>query len=153
MPTSQTETPVLNVEARVKNRTSGQDVILALVTEWKMKKPVTRAVSLHFESPANSHGAVFPTKKYAATGDWSVSIAGFFNRNTVSVTQGTQTGFGDGADVILDFIAAKFASVGYPSCTGIMCDFETGATMGADLQKFSCTLDGYGVPPAFGTVT
>lgn len=153
MPTTQTETPVTGVDGRIKNRTGGQDVVLSLINEWKIKKTVGVAKSHHFESPANAHGAVFPTKKYAATGDWTVSIKGFFNRNTTSVTQGSQTGFGDGADVIVDLVVSKGGAVGYPSCAGIIKDFETGPTFGDELQSFTCTLDGYGTPPTFGAIT
>lgn len=152
MPTTQTVTPTTGTDGAVKNRTGSQNVILASITSWDLQKTVQVAPLLTFGSAANAHGVVFPTAKYPTTGDWSVSFAGVQSIDSDDA-QSAVVGFGDGADVIMDLLTSKGSGVGYPSCKGIIKDFKTGAKMGNELQTFTATLDGYGIPPAFGAVS
>ncbi len=152
MPTTQTVTPTTGTDGYVKNRTGSQDVYLASLTSWEINKPVQTAPLLTFGSAANDNLVVFPTNKYPTIGDWSVSFAGVQSIDS-NYAQSATTGFGDGARVIMDLIVSKGAAVGYPHCTGIIKDFKTGAKMGNELQTFTATLDGYGIPPTFGAIS
>jgi hypothetical protein len=153
MPTVQTVTATTGTDGRVKNRTGGADYILATLTAWDLNKPVQTAPLITFESSANANGVVFPTNKYATIGDWSVSFAGVFSIASSNDPQSTIGGMSDGARVIMDLVVSKGSGVGYPSCTGIIKDFKVGQKMENNLCTFTATLDGYGVPPAFGAIS
>lgn len=152
MPT-QTGFPTTGPDGRIKNRTGGQNVVLALMTSWQLSKPVQVAPRLDFESPTNAAGVAYPTMKYGTIGDYKVSIAGMFNINATETTQGSQTGLADGANVSLDLLVSKGGSTGYPSCTGIVNNFVVGQKMENGLCQFTCEVDCYGVPPTFGAVS
>lgn len=153
MPTVQQLDTTTGKDGRIKVRTGGADIQVGGILSWDQDKPVEVVDQLHFESPANANGVVYPENAFPTTGKWSFSFTGYVNLNTVAQTQTGNTGFGDGARVVMDFLQSKGSSLGYPSCKGIIKNYKDGAKMGNEIQTFSATLHGYGLPPVWGTVT
>ena len=153
MATTQAQIYTVGTDGQVRNRTASADVILASITGWELNKPVVVVKALSFGSPANANGVVFPYNAYATTGDWSFSVTGLFNLDNTAGIQTGNTGMSDGARVIMDFVVSKSISYGYPLCYGIIKDFKSGQKVDGGMCLFSCTLDGYGVPPAYGAVS
>jgi hypothetical protein len=153
MPTSQTLTPTTGTDGRVKNRTAGADIILAGITAWDLDTTAQVAPVIHFESAASAQGIVFPSDKLGTIGDWKVNIAGIYNIHTTSNTEGSQTQLVNGKRVIIDLLISKASGLGYPSCTGVVSNFKDGQKLGNELCTFTCTIEGYGIAPVYGTVS
>jgi hypothetical protein len=153
MPTTQTLTPTTGTDGRVKNRTAGADVIIAGLTSWDLDQSTQVAPVLDFEASASAEGVVFPRDKLVTIGDWKANIAGIYNLNSTATTEGAQTLLKNGKRVILDLVVSKATSVGYAGCTGVISNFKDGQKMGNELCTFTCSVEFYGVPPAFGAVS
>lgn len=122
---------------------------VAGIRSWKVRTKHEGARSLHFESPVDAAGSVYPEHMQGGVTEWSVEIEGEFDGDSTD----SQDWFQAGEFLVFDLILHKTSALGRYQCKGkIMGGPDHGPQVrSTDPQLFTVTIDGHGTLPALTT--
>lgn len=142
-------TPILTTPA--VSAAGGAEVILAEITGFDFTDQMTgeSPKSLTYESSASAQGVLYPDPVRGGTGEWSVNING--NYDITAPYTGSRLANG----MFIKFGLYLFKTTNYVGIDGLfgrVHNFRITSAVNAKLVTFTCSVEGFGVPPAFGVI-